>query len=365
MTNPFFFALDSQPSTPRRGDAQRRRLNFQLAVTCLALAGLSPFATRAADATNHPAAHNQKFTYVIVHGAWGGGWDWKPVDQLLTADGHKVYRPTLTGQGERSHLASTNIDLDTHIQDIVNVILWEDLHDVVLVGHSYGGMVITGVADRVPDRIKHVIYLDAFVPKNGECANAIRARTGIDRPIINGFVIPTWITNNPPPPHDVPHAGQNLQRTHLIDQPGRGRKIAHDLHPHRGQGQNAGAGRFLSILSTRQGPGLDGDHHGRRPQRTAVASEGTRRSAGTSAVNCGLRGQRQGRGRPDCSAYGVELSPVDLAGRLWQGGRLGAFVVKPGLNQVRRLPFPGAFNHETGTRQTHRTEDRAVIQSEQ
>ena len=210
MTNPFFFALDSQPSTPRRGDAQRRRLNFQLAVTCLALAGLSPFATRAADATNHPAAHNQKYTYVIVHGAWGGGWDWKPMDQLLTADGHKVYRPTLTGQGERSHLASTNIDLDTHIQDIVNVILWENLHDVVLVGHSYGGMVITGVADRVPDRIKHVIYLDAFVPNNGECANAIRARTGIDRPIINGFVIPTWITNNPPPPHDVPHPAKTF-----------------------------------------------------------------------------------------------------------------------------------------------------------
>jgi pimeloyl-ACP methyl ester carboxylesterase len=129
---------------------------------------------------------------------------------LLTADGHKVYRPTLTGQGERSHLASTNIDLDTHIQDIVNVILWENLHDVVLVGHSYGGMVITGVADRVPDRIKHVIYLDAFVPNNGECANAIRARTGIDRPIINGFVIPTWITNNPPPPHDVPHPAKTF-----------------------------------------------------------------------------------------------------------------------------------------------------------
>ena len=76
------------------------------------------------------------------------------VDHLLTADGYKVYRPTLTGQGEHSNLASTNIDLDTHIQDIVNVIVWEDLRDVVLVGHSYGGMVITGVADRVPDRIR-------------------------------------------------------------------------------------------------------------------------------------------------------------------------------------------------------------------
>jgi len=156
-----------------------------------------------ATASSAPAASHPKATFVIVHGAWGGGWDWKHVDQLLTADGNKVYRPTLTGQGERSHLASTNIDLDTHIQDVVNVILWEDLHDVVLVGHSYGGMVITGVADRVPDRIRHVVYLDAFVPNNGECAYAIRNHTGIDRPIANGFVVPTWVTGNPPPPHDV------------------------------------------------------------------------------------------------------------------------------------------------------------------
>jgi pimeloyl-ACP methyl ester carboxylesterase len=138
-----------------------------------------------------------------VHGAWGGGWDWKHVDQLLTADGYKVYRPTLTGQGEHSNLASTNIDLDTHIQDIVNVIVWEDLHDVVLVGHSYGGMVITGVADRVPDRIKHVIYLDALVPNNGECVNDILPQR-LKKPVQDGFVIPAWVTNNPPPPHDVP-----------------------------------------------------------------------------------------------------------------------------------------------------------------
>ncbi len=165
--------------------------------------------------TNCPATASSsrpKFTCVIVHGAWGGGWDWKRVDQLLTADGCKVYRPTLTGQGERSHLASTNIDLDTHIQDIVNVIVWEDLHDVVLVGHSYGGMVITGVADRVPDRIRRLVYVDAFVPNDGECANAIRGHTGIDQPITNGFVIPTWMTNSPPPPHDVPHPAKTFSQ---------------------------------------------------------------------------------------------------------------------------------------------------------
>ncbi|MFZ0827991.1 MAG: alpha/beta hydrolase [Verrucomicrobiia bacterium] len=176
-----------------------------LLCVALSLACLSPFTSRAADLTNPPAAGGKKFTYVLVHGAWGGGWDWKPVDQMLTTDGHKVYRATLTGQGERSHLASTNIDLDTHIQDVVNVILWEDLHDVVLVGHSYGGMVITGVADRVPDRIKHVIYIDAFLPNDGECANAIRPRTAAKLSLNDGFLIPTWVTNHTPPPHDVPH----------------------------------------------------------------------------------------------------------------------------------------------------------------
>ena len=113
----------------------------------------------------------------MAHGAAAGiGNTWT---ELLTADGNKVYRPTLTGHGEHSNLASTNIDLDTHIQDIVNVILWENLHNVVLVGHSYGGMVITGVADRVPGRIKRVVYIDALLPENGERENDIRARTGI------------------------------------------------------------------------------------------------------------------------------------------------------------------------------------------
>ena len=181
-----------------------------LALTCLtAFVGCK---TNSPSASPQPAAAGKKNTYVIVHGAWGGGWDWKHVGELLTADGNTVYRPTLTGLGEHFNLSSTNIDLSTHIQDVVNVILWENLHDVVLVGHSYGGMIITGVADRVPDRIKHVVYLDAFVPNNGEYANAIRARTGIDRPIINGFVIPTWITNNPPPPHDVPHPAKTFSQ---------------------------------------------------------------------------------------------------------------------------------------------------------
>src|ERR1017187_8438035 len=149
-------------------------------------------------------------TFVFVHGAWGGGWQWKNVDLLLSADGHKVYRPTLTGLGERVHLASPDITLTTHITDIVNFILWENLHDVVLVGHSYGGMVITGVADRVPDRIKHVIYIDALVPENGESADMIHVQKTNAPPIIDGFTIPIWVVGNPPPPHDVPQSAKTF-----------------------------------------------------------------------------------------------------------------------------------------------------------
>src|SRR5689334_24528018 len=107
-------------------------------------------------------------TIVIVHGGWSGGWYFTPVARLLRSAGHEVYTPTLTGIGERVHLATRETGLSTHVQDVVNVLDFEDLHEVVLVGYSYGGMVITGVANRVPHRIKQLIYLDAFVPRNGE-----------------------------------------------------------------------------------------------------------------------------------------------------------------------------------------------------
>jgi pimeloyl-ACP methyl ester carboxylesterase len=104
-------------------------------------------------------------TFVIVHGAWGGAWSWNRfvVPQLREA-GHAVFAVTLTGLGERSHLGHADVDLETHIQDVVNVLFYEDLHDVILVGHSYGGRVITGVADRAADRLSQLVYLDAFVP---------------------------------------------------------------------------------------------------------------------------------------------------------------------------------------------------------
>ncbi len=108
-------------------------------------------------------------TFVLVHGAWGGGWSWRPtVGKLLREAGHEVFTPTLTGLGERAHLASPAVDLETHIQDIVSVIECENLRDVVLMGHSYGGMVITGVADRIHERLLALVYVDAMVPADGQ-----------------------------------------------------------------------------------------------------------------------------------------------------------------------------------------------------
>ena len=107
-------------------------------------------------------------TFVLVTGAWHGSWCWKRVRAALTRQGHEVFTPTLSGLCERSHLLSREIDLQTHILDIVNLIRWEELTDVVLVGHSYGGCVISGVADRIGEKIASLVYLDAFVLENGQ-----------------------------------------------------------------------------------------------------------------------------------------------------------------------------------------------------
>jgi pimeloyl-ACP methyl ester carboxylesterase len=111
---------------------------------------------------------NHKATYVLVHGAWHGSWCWKRVRERLQSAGHNVFTPTLTGLGERSHLNSPAVNLSTHIADIVNLVQWEELSDVVLCGHSYAGCVIIGVADQIPERIKALAFLDAFVLENGE-----------------------------------------------------------------------------------------------------------------------------------------------------------------------------------------------------
>jgi pimeloyl-ACP methyl ester carboxylesterase len=107
-------------------------------------------------------------TFVVAHGAWSAGWAWKKMHPLLTLAGHRLVTPTYTGLGERAHLAHPDIDLETHILDLSSVLRCEDLQEVVLVGHSYGGMVATGVADRAGDRIAQLVYLDAFAPRDGQ-----------------------------------------------------------------------------------------------------------------------------------------------------------------------------------------------------
>jgi pimeloyl-ACP methyl ester carboxylesterase len=129
-----------------------------------AIAAVSPSGESQARAAKGPRGP----TFVLVHGAWHGGWCWKRVVQRLQAAGCEVYAPTLTGLGERSHLLAPSVNLTTHINDVVNEVVWKDLDDIVLVGHSYGGMVITGAAERLGGKIRSIVYLDAFMPGIGQ-----------------------------------------------------------------------------------------------------------------------------------------------------------------------------------------------------
>lgn len=173
---------------------------------------------------------------VIVHGAWGGGWDWKETASILESRGYEVYRPTLTGLGERRHLLSPEIDLATHIADVVNVLRFEQLDDVILIGHSYGGMVITGVAEAVPERLAQLVYFDAFLPFDGECVLAVgraedpnelctaAAAAGmLPEATEAGGIPPGWVASGTPPPTDVPHPiGTFIEPIELAGEPGNG-----------------------------------------------------------------------------------------------------------------------------------------------
>jgi pimeloyl-ACP methyl ester carboxylesterase len=148
-----------------------------------------------AHAQTQKVAPSARPTIVIVHGAWGGSWAFRRVEALLREKGFNVYRPQLTGLGERVHLSRPDIGLSTHIDDVVNTILFEDLHDIILLGHSYGGMVISGVADRVPDRIRRLVYVDAFVPIDGESVmSLVGTRGDWLKPMIKGdYIVPPWV----------------------------------------------------------------------------------------------------------------------------------------------------------------------------
>ncbi len=130
-------------------------------------------------------------TYVLVHGAWGGSWGFKLLRPLLWQSGHEVFTPSLTGIGERSHLVHPGVDLRTHVADVVNTIRYEDLDDIVLLGFSYGGMVVTGCLDAIGDRVRHLVYLDAIVPEDGQsAADVIGAEFGATEDLDPG---PSWL----------------------------------------------------------------------------------------------------------------------------------------------------------------------------
>jgi pimeloyl-ACP methyl ester carboxylesterase len=138
-----------------RTNLTRRSLLTGTAVAATTLASPAP-------------AQNAQRNFVLVHGAWRGGWCWRRVADRLERKGHKVYAPSLTGLGDRSHLIGTRPTVSTHIDDIANIIRFEDLQRVILVGHSYGGLVISGVAEKVQPQLASIVFLDAFVPQNGQ-----------------------------------------------------------------------------------------------------------------------------------------------------------------------------------------------------
>jgi pimeloyl-ACP methyl ester carboxylesterase len=127
-------------------------------------------------------------TFVLVHGAWHGGWCWRKVVARLRAGGQAVYAPTLTGLGERAHLAGPTVGLDTHVQDVLGLLACEDLRAVVLVGHSYGGLIVEGVAEQAPERLAHLVYLDALVADDGQSALDLLAPPARDaiEPLVRG-----------------------------------------------------------------------------------------------------------------------------------------------------------------------------------
>lgn len=146
-------------------------------------------------------ASTPSYTFMVAHGAWSAGWAWKKMHPLMGALGHRLLTPSYTGLGERAHLARPDVDLETHIADVVNVLVYEDLREVILVGHSYGGMVATGIADRARDRIAQLIYLDAFLPEHGQ---SLFDLTGQSVEQARAAAVDGWkVAPNPSPP-DTP-----------------------------------------------------------------------------------------------------------------------------------------------------------------
>jgi len=144
----------------------RKITSYKVVLTFIFLGSL--FMSTASLSESNQKTELKPTTFLLVHGAWGGGWAFKQLETILRAKGHEVLRPTLTGLGERVHLASPKITLETHINDILKVIEFERLDSFILVGHSYGGMVVTAIADRVPEKIERLVYIEGHLPEDGE-----------------------------------------------------------------------------------------------------------------------------------------------------------------------------------------------------
>lgn len=195
------------------------RPGLVVAALCWALATVGAPAAPGSSGTK-PVA---KPVMILVPGGFAGGWTFSRLEPYLRDRGYDVRSVTLTGLGERFHLASPDIGLQTHIDDVVNMILFEDLHDVILLGHSYGGMIITGVADRIPDRVSRLVYLDALLPKDGECVLDVIKEGDFKSHLKDGMVVPWWVTDTTPYPRDMPQSYKTFTDPIHLTNPDRAR----------------------------------------------------------------------------------------------------------------------------------------------
>jgi pimeloyl-ACP methyl ester carboxylesterase len=172
--------------------------------------------------------------FLLVHGAWHGAWCWRPVTQALVRAGHNAHAVTLTGLGERAHLLTTEITLETHISDVVNAIQMEEMSEMVLVVHSYAGMIGTAIADRMPNRIRHLVYLDAVLPKPGESWSSTHSASTRESRVAATMSSP-WSTFPPPDPSVFGLAGDEYEwvKRRQVPQPGRGYEAPLNFDPRR------------------------------------------------------------------------------------------------------------------------------------
>jgi len=269
--------------------SSRRGLSRRAVLTGAAGAAATLANTHLAGSQEATLTAGRPTTFVLLPGAWSGGWIWRKVVPLLRSAGHDALAPTPTGLGDRVHLADPAIDLDTHVTDVVNALAFGDLTGVTLVGHSYGGMVITGVAERVPERLAQLVYLDAAVPADGQDFYAISAPSpearhealvgdlaaGLDAGV-PGFLPPDvaadWIREQTPDPADqdwlftkfVPHplatwtqslrlgnpAAAALPRTYVFCTKGKGDAATDDSVRAAERARTDPAWRYLELEDT-------------------------------------------------------------------------------------------------------------------